>query len=171
MNTVQFSVIATGETIQRNYDSNGNFIEKVIACKPITQANTVTLSPSEARARAQWQERKMQAFMDYRAKCAKPIRYGKKALQAIDYLLGDKYRDNRTSQEKQDAREWETLCKTGTYADRMAYLDTQREKLVKAILGDKETVEAIRNWLASPCNVDAKCERATYADMQREVMA
>lgn len=168
MNTVLFSNVNTGETIERSYDSTGNqFRDKVIACKPATQA--VTLSPCQARARAQRREAIILAHMEYRAKQAKPVRYGKKALQAIDYLLGDKYRDNRTSQEKQADREWETLCKTGTHADRMAYLDVQREKLVNAILGDKETREKMRVWLASPCNVDAKCERASYADMMREV--
>lgn len=168
MKTVLFSNVTTGETIKRTYDSNDSFVDTIIACKPVMQEESLT--PCQARARAQWQERKMQAFMDYRAKRAKPVRYGKKALQAIDYLLGDKYRDKRTLNEKRQDKEWAELLANGTHEERIAYLDNARAKLVKQILGDSETVQAMREWLASPhCSVDAKCERAPYAELMRSV--
>lgn len=164
MNTVLFSVIATGETVQRTFDSNGMYRDKVLS--------TVDCPALQAKRIADWKEQKLAAMLDYRASRATPIKRDKRTLAAIDYLLGDKYRDKRTLNEKRQDKEWAELLANGTHAERLAYLDNAKSKLVRQILGDNETVHAMREWLASPhCSIDAKCERASYADMQRELMA
>lgn len=166
MNSVQFSVLSTGETVERSYDSTGfQFRDKVISINADCPAIA-------AKRIADWKQYKLESFLNYRANRATPIVRNKKTLAAIDYLLGDKYRDKRTLQERNDDKEWARLCSSGTMAERLAYQDNAKRSLVNAILGDRETREAMQRWLASDtCSVDAKCERASYADMQREVMA
>ena len=78
-----------------------------------------------------------------------------KQLQAIDYLLGDKYRTTSKLSPKQ-RREDESV-KGMTHVQFMLYVNKGIQEASTAMMGDRETVEACKLFLddANAIHVDA----------------
>lgn len=151
MNVCTFSIVKTGETIERTIDSNGSFIDRVIACKPTIEPTK--LSPSETRIQQNRIDTIKIAHMNYRARIAQPIKRTKKQLQAIDYLLGDINRDSRTLQQRREDTEIENM----NHKEFLSHLDNWKRKQQDTILRDKETIASIREWLYNPEYVKSVC--------------
>lgn len=158
MYTVErFSVLSTGNTIERRVDSNGTFIERIIAKH--TPEHVL-----QAKRKANRLQAIIDASLRHRAKKAKPVKFSPYVINALVGRSQDSIRKER--QEDERIRK-ELASMTGE--QRIAYFDNAWQQWGDNLLKDKCTVEAMQRFLQNDTPIVDDTDRAGYAELLESV--